>query len=132
MTKPDRRRWLRFSLRTMFVAVTVTAIVVGWLTRELAFVRQRAAFARSEDIVSVAWMRKLPPNTQAAFHFSIPCWRRWLGDDAAAFVNLRDGCDGNEAHLLFPEANITIVGADGHLKELIPPQRYALNGDPYQ
>jgi hypothetical protein len=41
----SRRRWLRFSLRTLFVVVTVLCV---WLGYELNWIRQRHHFADSE------------------------------------------------------------------------------------
>jgi hypothetical protein len=35
------RRWSRFSLRTLFVVVTVFAIAAGWIGRSLDWMRQR-------------------------------------------------------------------------------------------
>jgi hypothetical protein len=43
MLTPSRRRWFQFSLRTMFMAVTVFALWLGW---ELRIVRQRLAMLR--------------------------------------------------------------------------------------
>ena len=40
MTAPPKRRWFRFSLRTMFVAVTVFGVWLGW---QLKIVREREA-----------------------------------------------------------------------------------------
>lgn len=108
----------------MLVAVALVAVFSAWMAREVAFVRQRASFARRAEVEGVLWMSNLAPLSRGAYHFSIPFWRRWLGDDAAAFVHIRDGYDGSEAHRLFPEANITYIGADGHVKGLIPPKGY--------
>jgi hypothetical protein len=44
MADAPKRRWLRFSLRTMFVAFTVVAVWLGW---NVYIVRQRKAFISS-------------------------------------------------------------------------------------
>jgi hypothetical protein len=44
MAATPRRRWLRFSLRTMFVAFTVIAVWLGW---NVHLVQQRTAFIES-------------------------------------------------------------------------------------
>lgn len=36
-----KRRWLRFSLRTVFVVVTVLAVFLGWLVFQLNWIEQR-------------------------------------------------------------------------------------------
>jgi hypothetical protein len=39
--QPIRRRWYQFSLRTMFVAVTLVAIPLAWVGYSLSWIRQR-------------------------------------------------------------------------------------------
>ena len=41
MTSAPKRRWLRFSLGTMLVVVTVCACVVGWLVHSIRWIRLR-------------------------------------------------------------------------------------------
>jgi hypothetical protein len=41
--KPKRRRF-RFSLRTLFVLVTITGIVSGWMAYQLNWIRERHDF----------------------------------------------------------------------------------------
>jgi hypothetical protein len=43
MPNPSRRRWFQFSMRTMFVVVTLLAIPMGWVTWEWSFVQERNA-----------------------------------------------------------------------------------------
>lgn len=40
---PPRRRWFRYSLRTMFVVVTVLAMILSWVAYSLNWIRQRHA-----------------------------------------------------------------------------------------
>ena len=57
-----KRRWLRWSLRTMFVVVTVAGCLVGWLTYNLNWIRQR------HEVVSRPNVSKLDDgNTPAPF-----------------------------------------------------------------
>ena len=50
MIAPPRRRRFRFSLRTMFVAVTLLAIPLGWAAYSLNWIRQRHEMLRRTDI----------------------------------------------------------------------------------
>jgi hypothetical protein len=36
-----KRRWLRFSLRTLFVLVTIIGVGAGWVTYQLNWIRER-------------------------------------------------------------------------------------------
>ena len=39
MTAP--RRWFRFSLRTLFVVVTIACVFAGWIAYQLDWIRER-------------------------------------------------------------------------------------------
>jgi len=41
MTAPLRRRWFRFSLRTLFVLVAVLGVFLGWLGVQVKWIRDR-------------------------------------------------------------------------------------------
>jgi hypothetical protein len=43
MTSAPKRRWFRFSLRTLLVVVTVLGSVLGWVTWNLNWIRERHA-----------------------------------------------------------------------------------------
>jgi hypothetical protein len=71
-----RRRWLSFSLRTLFVAVTVFACWLGW---ELNIVRERKAVHAQIRQYRGAFSTPTKPS-----------WRnRWLGDAEYEAVILR-------------------------------------------
>ena len=57
MTAPPKRRWFRFSLRTMFVVVTIFGVWLGW---QLKIVRERKAILReilqSTDVGDFSYM----------------------------------------------------------------------------
>ena len=48
MTAP-KRRWPQFSLRTMFVVVTVLAVPLGWIGYSLNWIRQRHEFHKLHE-----------------------------------------------------------------------------------
>lgn len=95
-----RRRWFRYSLRTMLVVVTVFAVWLGW---ELKFVRERKAFLdwtiEERHIIRFTHFDGPAP--------AVPFWRRWLGDAPVQSVMLPHGsseADLIRAQSLFPEA----------------------------
>ena len=74
MTTTTTRRWFRFSLRTLFVVVTIVCVLAGWLTYSLNWISQRHAFIADE--VSV---RERHPT-----HGKWSAVDRWGYEDAAA------------------------------------------------
>jgi hypothetical protein len=103
MPTPSRRRWFRFSLRTMFVVVTLFALWLGW---ELNYVRERHATRKwivdSGGVVILGTdQREIAPGI-----VRIPFWRRWLGDYAVGMVVLKSDATPREiegAKAIFPE-----------------------------
>ena len=110
--QPSRRRF-RFSLRTMFVLLTVCAVWLGW---ELKFVRERQAWVQANS----ALIRPAEPvavgSAMGMFAYSIatkhyfPFWRRWLGDAPVPSIVFPAG-DGagtsrEDVKRLFPEADL--------------------------
>jgi hypothetical protein len=101
---PPRRRWFRFSLRTLFIAITLFAV---WLGSELRFVEKRRQFSSdgsAEGVWKRAWVLESEPT--CLFTKAIPPWRRLFGDEAAAFVICRTEAHAKDARRLFPEAAI--------------------------
>lgn len=87
MLGKPRRRWFRFSLRTMFVVATLVCLWLGW---ELSVVRQRRALRQelagnaafnfvTADAMAVQVMVAPMGGVPVA---SVPRVRRWLGDEA--------------------------------------------------
>ena len=112
MTAP-KRRWFRFSLATMFVVMTLFGIWLGWQmkivrerceTRKTFFSNGGSDFSKSEaDFYTM---------TQPNETYEIPFWRRWLGDEAMAFISLNPHSsieELNRIHALFPEAVVDIA-----------------------
>ena len=98
-----KRRWFAFSLRTLFVVVTVAAAIIAFLASELRWVRERQEFLdRAErDRESL-----LGAGTYLTYP-SIPFWRRWLGDSPqyTVIVPARwPKAELDNARRLFPEA----------------------------
>ena len=86
MSDNRRFRWNAFSLRTMFVVVTVACCYLGW---ELSVVRarlntlQRLRTVPGFSITTAAdWMDRYPPGRTVPDSATIPLVRKWLGDVA--------------------------------------------------
>ena len=73
-TKP-KRRWLRFSLRTLLIFMLVVCVAVGW-----KFERVR------KQRVAVAWVQEMGGTVYYEPHG--PGWPRWNGGS-------KGGCGGN-------------------------------------
>ncbi len=107
-------RWFHFSLRTMFVFVTLFAVWLGW---ELKYIRDRKACLRrlAEDpenlVILTTRYEERGLDYVALLALSepvtVPVWRRWLGDEALVCVCLAVGSDFDvhQIHRLFPEAD---------------------------
>jgi hypothetical protein len=97
MDEKPKHRWFqfRFSLRTLFVLVTVVAIWFGW---SLNWIRERRAFLR--DGLGQAYLSYQDPPPAPSF--------LWVfGEEGAEIVcvNARNGSPENAfAKELFPEA----------------------------
>ena len=122
MTAP-RRHWFRFSLRTLFVAVTALA---GWLGYELHWIRERHEVRRvlesrggglqSGDEYKAAvdeWQRFVPETEK--IRSEIPWVRRILGDVPVVIINAPiDRLSEQELSRIrraFPEAFVALMVA---------------------
>jgi hypothetical protein len=132
----SKRRWLRFSLRSLLIATALLVVLIAGVTAEVRYVHDRwatclqlnsneQAQAGGGAFTAVAvcadpcffkyplpdWYRPLwkGHNLAAVKSAGIPIWRRWLGDESFALVKVPDGCTKRDAlrlQRLFPEALI--------------------------
>jgi len=108
--KAPKRRWFRFSLRTLFVVVTVFAV---WLGLEVKFVRDRQAWMQAnralvrpgEPVPVGATVGMYIHSHATTGNFSF--WRRWLGDAPVSSI-------------VFPESWINNVERQNRVKRLFP------------
>ena len=96
---PARRRWFQFSLRTRLVAVTVVALLAGWVGYSLNWIHHRRRFLDE----FVMYVSGEPPEEQPRAPGLL-----WLfGESGYSIIGLLDfKRDAREAKHLFPEAEI--------------------------
>src|SRR5262245_60589821 len=94
MTPAPKRRWLRFSLRTMFVVVVASAFF-AWLGTEYLFVRRRLELCHN----LMAY-----PADGAVHSPTIPYWRTLMGDQAIKLIEVHPADDYELIVWAFPEA----------------------------
>lgn len=108
--KRTPRRWFRFSLRTLFVVVTVFAVWLGW---ELSFIKERKASIRLiRDKYGSVYTSSDLADRPVTDLVSIPFWRRMLGDEAVQMVRLTPAFSDNDlrnVQRIFPEADSCII-----------------------
>ena len=131
MAAPKRRRWFRFSLRTMLVACTAVAVWFGWNAhlvrqRKIALETMRsqkgkellvvsgAAFIYAPDGSGPLALNRYDPTTP----FEVSLIRQWLGDSPRRFIVGKAGC-GQELRRLFPESTIFLPEPES--REPAPP-----------
>ena len=94
----NRRRWFRFSMRTLFVLVTIIGVVAGWVAYQLSWIRQRRAFTYTHRTFAGYAPR---PNA--------PWPLRLFGEEGFLFVFAQKSTAHTEmerARRLFPESKV--------------------------
>jgi hypothetical protein len=107
--RPTRRRWFRFSPRTMLVLVTLVCVYLGWA---MNWKRQRREFLSRPDVIDYnEYMHG--PNV-AHQGQSAPLLLRILPEQGIAMIVLGDGTEEvsaytyQKARSLFPESSISV------------------------
>jgi hypothetical protein len=81
MTAPPKRRWFRFGLGTMFVAVTIAACGLGYVMWQWRIVQERKAILNSAIKVTFTPANMLKNGVSLPIQgASVPWLRRQLGD----------------------------------------------------
>ena len=126
MTTP-RRRWFRFafSLRTLFIVVTVVAFALGW---QLSIVRERhAIIAEIRRTGGTLWDDGVSEAYDDEFNeiegYRVSAFRRLLGDKTYRTVYIPPpiGAEWIErAELAFPEAELYLDDGKGRIVDWVP------------
>jgi len=58
---PPRRRWFRFSLRTLFVLVTLLGVFSAWLTMQVKWITARHAALQLPNVYGDQKLYRTPP-----------------------------------------------------------------------
>ncbi len=109
------RRWFRFSLRSLFVVVTLVALLAGWVASSLNWIRDR------RDFVGEGGEMNAIIHTQPGQFVEAPSLLWVFGEEGAQFLVLStdDESDFRKAQRLFPEAKVVKPvwewGMDYHL-----------------
>ncbi len=99
MEEKSRRRF-QFSLRTLFVLITLVALWIGW---SLNWIRQRQAFLPPDDLDQT---RPFASSTEKTVTAPGLLWIFGEEGVATIFVPERQTDDFAEAKRLFPEADV--------------------------
>jgi hypothetical protein len=97
------RRWLRFSVRTLLIAVTIFCVWLGW---QVQIVRERKACLRWIAINNHQFAEPLSPSPP---RYALSWHRRMLGDSGLMLLILRaeiTDADLKRLQRAFPEATV--------------------------
>ncbi len=117
MTAP-KRQWFAFSLRTLFVVVTVSAC---WLGYQLNWIKERHSLIGAPQQTGVEpeyGIALMPMSLLASLQVEskdAPWPLRWLGERGVCTLYIRDNMSESEVariRALFPEAEIDRVSKD--------------------
>ena len=116
-TKP-KRRWFRFSLRTLLVVVFVVSIPLAWVAYQLNWVRERHKFLRMLAVDAKersSFLRSEVPHLYPQPKRTLPIVARIIGEQPYSLIILPQSYSQiliEEARSLFPESIIDQVSKD--------------------
>jgi hypothetical protein len=129
MVPLPKRRWFQWSLRTLFIVVTVMGILVAWTIHDLNWIRERHSFEDAGRVV-----KKIDPSTLITApgmlwlfgekgHRDVIFYINLTGRPSDADANVRDTDLHQEmlqAKSLFPEATISVARIFSLLDPTVP------------
>jgi hypothetical protein len=95
---PKPRRWFQFSLRTMFIVVTLASLVCGWVAYSLHWIGQRREFLQRPGVYCWQW----PAEAESAAPGLL-----WIFGEQAYRAGDCPVASLDEARRLFPETKWT-------------------------
>ena len=110
MNGNSKRRWFRYSLRTLFVAVTILGV---WLFPQLKWILDRHAALAWVGTQAEHW-QKLPVSQRAYFGVAAPWQIRMFGEPGVERISVVVESDEvaarqQELERLFPEAEVFVL-----------------------
>ena len=109
MTAPTRRRWFAYSLRTLFIVLTLFGVWLGWQVR---IVQHRIAMLKQLRETQVAYVPERRHGTW------INAQSNWVSHDTVTFVRLRDETRWpSRIRRLLGDCVVTEFGFDRRLTE---------------
>jgi hypothetical protein len=106
---PSRRRWYQFSLRTMFVVVTLVSILLGWVMYSLDWIRQRNEWLDRSSIWSLG-----PTDRLTRRNVTAPCGLWLFGEEGVSVIHCMS-YQQERGQQLFPEAYVSDLFSDGRM-----------------
>lgn len=116
---PIRRRWSQFSIRTLFLAVTILSVALGWLVVQLKWIHDRHEALewlmqlRARQVAAQNGS-KIPPRRGICISnsgFKAPWKLRILGESGVQWIEVDQGLvklgapyTPDKLRTLFPEA----------------------------
>ena len=100
---PPHRRWFAFSLRTMFVVVTVAGVLLAWVGYSLDWIRQRERFAATRALEY--W-----PDPSDKSPVAAPGCLWLFGEPGRGALLVLEPSDLESGRRLFPEADVDLLG----------------------
>ena len=108
-----KSRWFRFSLRTMFVLVTVVSVWLGW---QVKWIRDRREFLKGEAVIFVAHDMSYQRDGSCAPPWPLGLFGEVGQSEFRLFINsldhnhltAEDLAAAEKARRLFPECDILI------------------------
>jgi len=101
--QPTPRRRFQFRLRTLFIVVTLLAVLGGYLLLEARIVNERKAMLETGSDGPVVDFT-VDKGKDAA----IPTLRLWIGDHFFSSVHVKQQADINRYKAAFPEADVEL------------------------